>query len=153
MHRRPRHDSRLPVLWAWAIRRRGGWTTRDAALAAGYSDRRSRAIIHALVEAGYLEQVSEGSGGEPSEYIVAAAARKRSVPIIVVAAGQIVGVRPTDDDGGNAILRDRLAASGLSATAFAAAIGTRPRTLQDLIDGDVSISADDPLIARARKLS
>ncbi|HEY7302165.1 MAG TPA: hypothetical protein VH684_30090 [Xanthobacteraceae bacterium] len=106
IHRRPRRDSGAARLWAWARARRGVWTARDAAAAAGLSRGRARAIVRALARAGYLDCVREseisgpGAGQAPAEWVMSEDGRALASPPVLIVdrkSGNIVGVRASGD--------------------------------------------------------
>lgn len=158
IHRRPRSDSGAARLFAWARARRGAWTAAEAGDESEISADRAKAIVRALVTAGYAEiaDASRSLGGAlgatPATYRLTPEGRSLAGPptlIVDGASGNIVGVRAPGDGSGNALLRARIEASGLSTTAAAKALGLNPRTLRRILSGETPISADDPALAHA----
>ena len=102
LHLRPRRDSGAAELWQWARQRRGSWTCPDAADACGISQGRCRAIVRAMLAAGYLDQAAKSEltskGRMPALWRLSPTGRALDGPPVMItdqANGLIIGFRPS----------------------------------------------------------
>lgn len=157
IHRRSRGDSTVPALLTWARGRRSSWTVSRVAKDLGLSERRARAIVRALGDAGLLEQVSERasteSGWVPAEWRILPAGRMATAPVLIAPGGRIVGVRTHQvDHEGFARLRNYIDTCGLARAAIARQLRVTDSTLRDLLAGRAELMRGDPILDRLARI-